>query len=49
MVTGYESGGAWEVDFGPGVMEYESRISVREEYDGEIGKIIEGLAELPNR
>jgi hypothetical protein len=50
MVTGYEHpADEWRTDFGPGVMEYESRIFVAEEYDDEIGQVLVGLAKLPNR
>lgn len=50
MMTGHVvDGDDWEMEFHPDVMEYESRIMIGAEYDGEIGEIIEGLAELPRQ
>lgn len=49
MVTGYEDGDDWRTDFSAGVMEYESRVAVGEEYDDEIGEVLTGLAALPRR
>jgi hypothetical protein len=50
MVTGHESldGEDWQTDFSAGVMEYESRIMIAEEYDSEIGDVLRGLAALPS-
>lgn len=50
MVTGHESidGEDWITDFSAGVMEYESRIMIAEEYDSEIGDVLAGLAALPS-
>lgn len=39
----------YKIDFSMGVLECESRVVIGEEYDGEIGEIIEGLAKLPRR
>lgn len=50
MVTGYPvDGGDWRTDFAPGVMEYESRIMISEDGDGDVSEVIEGLAKLPPR
>lgn len=50
MVTGFPvDGDDWECEFPSGILEYESRVMVAEEYDGDIGEIIEGLAKLPRR
>jgi hypothetical protein len=49
MVTGHADGDDWETDFSSGVMEYESRVAIGEEYDDEIGGVLAGLAALPRR
>jgi hypothetical protein len=50
MATGYPGDGDdWTCDFPSGVLEYESRLMIAEEYDDEIGQVLVGLAKLPPR